>query len=86
VSASAHEGVVSQGKCFRSGAVLFGFLVYKDSGRLVHLEEVWGRGRLKKPKAKPEGKRKIIEKQGQTRNGIALLPQFQFSSLVLASC
>ena len=53
------EVVVSQGKRFRSCDVLFGFLVCKDSVRLVHLEEVWGGGRTEKPRAKPEGERKI---------------------------
>lgn len=40
------------------GVVLFGFLVYMNSGRRTHLEEVW-RGR-EEPGAKHAGKRNII--------------------------
>lgn len=61
MSASAHEVVASQGKCFRPCAVLFGFLVYQDSGRLVHLEEVWGRGVLKNLKQNLKGKGKSLK-------------------------
>ena len=42
-------------------AKLFGFLVYQDSGRLVHLEEVWGRGVLKNLKQNLKGKGKSLK-------------------------
>lgn len=76
VSAFLHmKWLYRKGKRFRSCAVLFWFLVYVDSVRRAHLEEVW-RG-VKKLRRNMQGKEKSLKKKkkkGRTGKGIILLP------------
>lgn len=58
-SLGTRSGCITREKAVNSEAVLFGFLVYMNSGRLTHLEEVWRGG--EKPGARHAGKGNIIK-------------------------
>lgn len=58
-SLGTRSGRIAREKAVSSGAVLFGFLVYMNSGRLMHLEEIWRGG--EEPGARHAGKGSIIK-------------------------